>query len=57
MYLRQTRFGYEKDHFDKVVSVASNLVGRMETTGGLHSISVVKMTETEGQILAFYTSR
>ena len=57
MYLRQTRFGYEKDHFDKVTSVASNLVGRMETTGGLHSISVVQMSETEGQILAFYTSR
>ena len=34
MHLRQTRFGYEKGHFNKVTNVASNLVGRMKTTGG-----------------------
>ena len=57
MYLRQTRFGYEKGHFEKLTSVASNLVGRMEVTGGLHSISIVKISDAEGQILAFYKSR
>lgn len=57
MHLRQTRFGYEEGHFDKVVAVASTLEDRMDSTAGLHSIAIVKMSETEGQILAFYVSK
>ena len=57
MYLRQTRFGFHKGHFDKVTSFASTLVGRMESTSGLISISVVKMDDNQGQILAYYETK
>ena len=57
MHLRQTRFGYEMGHFDKLVAVAATLEDRMGETTGLHSIAIVKMSETEGQILAYYESK
>lgn len=44
MHLRQTRFGYEMGHFDKVVAVAATLEDRMGETTGLHSIAIVKMS-------------
>ena len=57
MYLRQTRFGYHEGHFDKVTSFASTLVDRMESTSGLISISVVKMDDNQGEILAYYETK
>ena len=54
MHLRQTRFGYHEGQFDQVTSFATTLVDRMNETEGLHSITIVKISESEGQILAFY---
>ena len=54
MHLRQTRFGYHEGQFDQVTSFATILVDRMNETEGLHSITIVKISESEGQILAFY---
>lgn len=57
MHLRQTRFGYHKGQFDRVTSFATTIVERMKETEGLHSISIVKISESEGQILAYYETQ
>ena len=57
MFLRQTNFGFHQGRFEMVTAFADTLVSQIENTQGLHSISLMKVGEDRGQILAFYKTK
>ena len=57
MYVRETKFGFVPQHFDKIVEWADAAKERMKETEGLHSIALFKISEDHGKILAMYKTQ